>query len=75
MTPRGLIQFKVMPFGLHGAMFQHLMNTILGPCEGYTLAYLDDIFVYSRTWSHHLEHLAQLFRLTDRWIESESQEE
>lgn len=51
-TPKGLFQFKVMPIGLHGtaATFQRLVDTILGPCEGYTLTYLDDILVFSPTW-------------------------
>lgn len=53
-TPKGLFQFRVMPFGLHGATttFQRLVDTILGPC--YVLAYLDDILVYSKTWDQHL---------------------
>lgn len=41
----------MMPFGLHGASatFQRLVDTILSPCEGFTLAYLDGIVVYSKT--------------------------
>lgn len=30
--------------------FQSLMDTVLGPHEEYTLAYLDDIIIYSKTW-------------------------
>lgn len=48
-TPKGLFLLVMMPFGLHGAAatFQRLVDTVLGPCEGFTLAYLDDIIVYS----------------------------
>lgn len=62
-TPQGLFQFKVMPFGLHGAAatFQWLVDTILGPCHGFTLAYIDIIIIYSRTWADHLEHLRRVF--------------
>lgn len=44
-TRKGPFQFTMMPFGLHGAAatFQRLMDTILRPCKGFTLAYLDDI--------------------------------
>lgn len=63
-TLRGLFQFKVMPFGLHGAAatFQRLVDTVLSPCEGYTLVYLDDILIYSRTWNQHLIHFTQVFQ-------------
>ena len=46
MTPLGLLQFRVMPFGLHGApvTFQHMMDRFLGDFAG---AYLDDLVVYS----------------------------
>lgn len=33
---------------------------ILGPCDGFTLAYIDDIIIYSWTWTGHLEHLCQV---------------
>lgn len=57
-----------MPFGLHGvaATFQRLVDTVLGPCEGFTLAYLDDIIVYSKSWDEHLEHLNQVFHQLQR---------
>lgn len=59
--PKGLFQFKVMPFGLRGtaATFHRQIDTILGPCEGYMLAYLN---VYSQTWDHLIQHLTQVFQ-------------
>lgn len=58
-TPFGLFQFKVMPFGLHGApaTFQRMMDEILRDCTGYAAAYLDDVVIYSMTWNNHLEHI------------------
>lgn len=53
-----------MLFCLHGAAatFQHLVDMIMGPYNGFTLAYIDDIIIHSRTWTEHLEHLSQLLR-------------
>ncbi|XP_078533942.1 uncharacterized protein LOC144820212 [Lissotriton helveticus] len=58
-TPEGLFQFKVMPFGLHGApaTFQRAMNLVLQPHTKYAGAYLDDIVIYSDSWELHLSHL------------------
>lgn len=55
----------MMLFRLHGAAatFQRLVDNILNHCEGFTLAYLDDIIIHSRTWEEHLTHLGQVFRL------------
>ena len=46
-TPYRLFQFKVMPFGLHGApaMFQRIMDRVLQGCHSYTTAYLDDVVI------------------------------
>lgn len=54
-----------MPFGLHGtaATFQHLMDALLAPDEGFTLAYLDNIIMFSKTWEDHLAHLADGLQL------------
>lgn len=62
---RGLLQFTVMPFGLHStpATFQILLDDVLGPeLEPNVLVYLDDIVVASRTLEEHLKHLAEVFR-------------
>jgi len=61
---RGLMQFKVMPFGLHSApaTFQRLLDTILGPeLEPHVFAYLDDIIIASSTFEDHLRHLTEVF--------------
>ncbi|KMQ84090.1 reverse ribonuclease integrase, partial [Lasius niger] len=58
---RGLFQFTVMPFGLHSApaIFQRLLDTILGPAlEPHVFVYLD-IIILSRTFDEHLELLAE----------------
>uniref|UniRef100_A0A669CU45 Gypsy retrotransposon integrase-like protein 1 n=1 Tax=Oreochromis niloticus TaxID=8128 RepID=A0A669CU45_ORENI len=62
VTPDHFLQYTVMPFGLRNApaTFQRLMNIVLGSvrqCE----VYLDDIVVYSDTWSEHMETLADVF--------------
>jgi len=62
---RGLMQFKVMPFGLHSApaTFQRLLDTILGPeLEPNVFVYLDDIIIVSATFQDHLRHLQEVFR-------------
>ena len=58
VTPRGLYQYKVMPFGMRNspATFQRLINRIISQidgCEGY----IDDVIIYSDTWEEHLEIL------------------
>ncbi|CAI5799280.1 Hypothetical predicted protein [Podarcis lilfordi] len=58
-SPLGLFEFKVMPFGLKNApaTFQRLVDKILNGLREFTVAYLDDIAVYSPTWDKHKEHL------------------
>ena len=62
VTPYGLFQFKVMPFGLNGApaTFQRLMDRVIQGMSEYTAAYLDDLVVYRATWKDHLEHVGQV---------------
>ncbi|XP_014469758.1 PREDICTED: uncharacterized protein LOC106741871 [Dinoponera quadriceps] len=62
---RGLMQFRVMPFGLHSApaTFQRLLDRVLGPAlEPHVFVYLDDIIIVSATFSEHLRHLSKVFR-------------
>lgn len=61
---RGLMQFTVMPFGLHSApaTFQRLMDEVLRPTlEPYVFVYLDDIIVVSQTFREHLDRLTEVF--------------
>ena len=67
VTPQGLFEFRVMPFGLCNApaVFQRLMQQVLqglNPAEGpdFVSVYLDDVLVFSQTLEEHLEHLKRV---------------
>jgi len=63
-----LFQWRRMPFGLSTAptTFQRTMNAILSPVLGrHTLAYLDDIVVYSKSFDEHLCHLKETLDILD----------
>ncbi|XP_066445357.1 uncharacterized protein [Eleutherodactylus coqui] len=64
ITPFGLYESKVMPFGMKNApaTFQRLVNRLLEGLEGCAVAYLDDIAIFSPTWKDHLQHLSQVLR-------------
>ena len=56
----GIYEFLRMPYGLCNApaTFQHLMQNCLGELNlQYTLIYLDDVIVYSKTPEEHLKQL------------------
>ena len=57
-TPFGLFQFRVMPFGLKGApaTFQRLMDVVLRGLQGFSVAYIDDVAIFSNFWDEHLQH-------------------
>lgn len=68
ITPNGLYQFRVMPFGLNGApaTFQRMMDMVLQGLSEFTADYIDDIVIFSGSWNDHLNHLRQvLFRLRE----------
>ena len=52
-----------MLFGLANApgIFQQLMSIVLGGLEQFSMAYLDNILVFSNSISEHLQHLQSLF--------------
>ncbi len=64
----GKFQYKVMPLGLKNApaTFQLLMQRILAGCEEFALPYIDDIIIYSTSFTVHLTHInTTLQRLAD----------
>ena len=63
VTPFGLFEFTVMPFGLHSApaTFQRTMNHVLRECQDIAGAYIDDVVIFSHGWGEHLEHLREVF--------------
>lgn len=63
ITPDGLYQFKVMPFGLCNApaTFERMMDSLLHGFKWSTcLCYLDDVIVFSPTFATHLSRLSAI---------------
>ena len=58
-TPCGLFQFTRMPFGLKGApaTFQRMVDRLLNGLEEFASAYMDDVIIFSTSWSDHQTHL------------------
>ena len=61
VTPDGLYQYQVMPFGMKNApaTFQRMINKLVGRMEGCE-AYIDDVVVYSDSWEDHLIRLRRV---------------
>ena len=60
----GLYEHTVLPFGLSTAvgLFSELMNKVLvGIQYKFTIAYLDDILIFSKTFDEHVEHIEAVF--------------
>ena len=64
VTPFGLFQFNVMPFGLQGApaTFQRLMDRVIQGLQDYRATYLDDLIIFSTCWTDHLKHLSTVLQ-------------
>ena len=70
ITPFGLYEFLVMPFGLSYApgTFQQLMNHVLQEYLGrFVAVYLDYVIIYSDgSFEQHLDYLRQVFETLRR---------
>ena len=67
VTPDGLYQYKVMPFGMKNspATFQRLVNSLISNLDG-CKAYIDDAIIFSEEWQQHLQTIRTFFdRLSD----------
>ena len=62
ITPFGLYEWNVLPQGLCNSppSFQRVMCDVLSKCTRFSLVYLDDIVIYSRSYQEHLMHLEQV---------------
>lgn len=61
-------QFTVLPQGVTNGppAFQRIVSQILGPTRWqYSLAYLDDVIIYSQTFDQHLQHLDDILHRLD----------
>ena len=60
-TPRGLFQFRTMPFGLviSGATFCRLMRIILSNLPNVD-SFVDDMWIFTETWKDHMTSLRQV---------------
>ena len=68
-TRYGHFEFTVLPFGLTNApaTFMALMNDVLRPfLDKFVVVYLDDILIYSKTGSEHLDHVRAVLEALKR---------
>ena len=62
ITPFGLFEYLKMPFGLRNAAqtFQRYMDTTLRDTQQFSLTYVDDVLIFSKSLEEHKEHVKQV---------------
>jgi len=60
VTPFGFFRWKYMPFGLRNAPATFSGLVWFG-CESFCVVYLDDVLIFSETWSDHVRHIPHCF--------------
>ncbi|GFX96365.1 retrovirus-related Pol polyprotein from transposon opus [Trichonephila clavipes] len=66
VTKNGTYAFRRMPFGLSGVApnFQKAIDIILKPVIGkFVSVYMDDVIISSPSFTQHVKHLKEVFRL------------
>ncbi|GFX51043.1 retrovirus-related Pol polyprotein from transposon opus [Trichonephila clavipes] len=66
VTKNGTYAFRRKPFGLSGAApnFQKAIDIILKPVIGkFVNVYMDDVIISSPSFTQHVKHLKEVFRL------------
>ncbi|QHG11155.1 polyprotein [Pitaya badnavirus 1] len=68
LTPDGLYEWLVMPFGLKNApaVFQRKMDNCFRDLSGFVAVYIDDILVFSNTEDDHAQHLKSMLQVCER---------
>ena len=58
-VPFGHYEWNVMPFGLKNAPseFQNIMNDIFTPFTDFSIVYIDDVLIFSKSIDHHWKNL------------------
>lgn len=65
VTQEGHFQWTCLPFGLKTApaMFQRMLSNIIRKHKltNFAVNYIDDILIFSKNFSEHIQHLTQVF--------------
>ena len=63
VTPFGKWEFNMVPFGLAQASdyFQALISIVLEGLSHFSIAYLNDLIIFSKNEEEHLQHLEIIF--------------
>ncbi|CAF3459054.1 unnamed protein product [Rotaria socialis] len=68
ITVHGLYEFNVLAQGLKNSSpsFQRIMSNLLSPCKKFCLVYLDDILIFSNSFTQHVIHLNQVLAILNK---------
>lgn len=68
ITPFGLFEFLFMCFGLRNAAqsFQRMIDEVLRGLD-FVFAYIDDIFIASRNYDEHIQHIKSVFERLSKY--------
>ncbi|KAI3655882.1 hypothetical protein MP638_003994 [Amoeboaphelidium occidentale] len=63
VLPHGQYEFLRMPFGVAGgpATYQSLIQKLFPPHQSFVLAYMDDLLIFSKNLSDHMDHCKIVF--------------